>query len=276
MNNNSIAAFEMTYDAAPISEVFTQHDDIPNNIDNSVNKIGNEVNQIAKSNTEIEEKLDQKNESSTHIMNYIMSNNIRNNNSNEQKNDPSKQMPVMEETDTSSEGPIPVESSSDLVQFMDESNLELKNNIDDKTINDVSDIIKDVINENEIMSEESIADESASINKLINTDNVIEEAEQAAQEEQQTEEEQETEELDQNKILLNKINFLKGDIDSIHYELEKMKSMIDKLSKNTFLSKLNVFIEDNNKNIMIMMLIFVLLIFLIKNNNRSIPIAYIT
>jgi len=265
MNNNSIAAFEMTYDAAPISEVFTQHDNIPNTIDNSVNQIGNKVNKMANSNlnmnvvnSETKEKLDEKNESSTNIMNYIMANNMRNNKSNDSANTQSNQMIVSEENDTTSDGPIPVESSSDLVQFMDESNLDLKNNIDNKSKTDVSNIIKDVMNENEIISEENIGDVAGNINKIINTDNVTEEAAQA-EESASVEEEQ-----DENKVLLNKINFLKGDIDNIYYELEKMKSIIENLTNNTFLSKLNVFIEDNNKNLLIMLSIFVLLIFFIQ------------
>lgn len=287
MNNNSIAAFEMTYDAAPISEVFTQHGDIPNTIDNSVNQIGNKVNKMANSNlnmnvvnSETKEKLDEKNESSTNIMNYIMANNMRNNKSNDSANTQSDQMIISEENDTTSDGPIPVESSSDLVQFMDESNLDLKNNIDDKSITDVSNIIKDVMNENEIMSEENIGDVTGNvtgnINKIINTDNVTEEAAQAEEATQDEEAAQAEEEQDENKVLLNKINFLKGDIDNIYYELEKMKSIIENITNNTFLSKLNVFIEDNNKNLLIMLSIFVLLIFFIQNNKRTIPVVYRT
>ena len=62
----------------------------------------------------------------------------------------------------------------------------------------------------------------------------------------------------------------------VYYELEKMKSIIENITNNTFLSKLNVFIEDNNKNLLIMLSIFVLLIFFIQNNKRTIPVVYRT
>ena len=257
MTKYSITPFEMTSDAAPINEVFTQYEDFK--VPNSNLRRDFPTEQDVKT-------LAGKDESSNNIMNYIMSTNVshtKKNGSENQSNNPENQSNnrVEPEGPEESEGPVPVESSSELINHIDDSNIDLQNNINDvgeniNNINSIDNLISDSI------TEEDSSGGNLILNNVDSTQNIpkVDDKKNVEQEVQ----------------VHSGIQLLRGDIDNIYYELEKLKTIINQIKSDTFMSKINTFLEDHNKNIIIMLTIFIVLIYFILHNKKTIPVVYKT
>ena len=78
--------------------------------------------------------------------------------------------------------------------------------------------------------------------------------------------------IDEIQIVKDRLELLKGDINNLYYELDKLGLIVNQIKSDTFFSKITKNLQD--QNIVVMLIIFIILIFFILYNKKINQVVY--